>query len=526
MAAKQRPRKSFTDLRIEELESELLRRKRAQLAESLQIHQIDFTDKSFAAQTSFIESKARAKVAFCTRRAGKSEGAAIYCIQEGERHPNSTILYLAKTRKSAKSILWRLLQKWLVKLNIGYVLNRTDLCITLDNGSIIQLAGVDATVEERSKFLGLPNLRLVLIDECQAHRTDLYQLVVSTLMPGLIDVGGTICLLGTPGNYAHGLYYRLTEPGKREDTDPVFEIHTWTAYDNPYMASKWAAEIEEIKRTTPARLETPEFISDYLGRWSVDEGRRVYKFKDSRNTFSELPTVNKWTVIMGIDLGYEDDTAFSVLLYSKESPVTYCIYAFKQKKMIITDVVTKLRKLIARFHPEVLVCDMASKQAVMEMVVRHGIPLIAADKTGKTDFIELMNHDLISGTFKVAKQEMQLVVNGEKMNAEGTELLINEWGTLIWADPVPGSVVRKEHPGCSNHLADSTYYAWRYTHSHMGVKPAPKVEAGSPEWVAQQHDAMRKQLEKQREEQKQKLEVDNWGWSPPAGSDWSGTGIL
>ncbi len=512
----------FTDIKAAEIERELLRRELIKR----KVVDLDFVGKHcFAAQRAFVQSPTRAKVAFCTRRAGKSEGAALYLIQEARNWPGSTCLYLAKTRKSAKSILWRLLIKWLERLNIPHELNRTELTVTLENDAIIMLSGVDTTMEERSKFLGLPQLRLAIIDECQAHRVDLYPLVVSTLQPGLIDVGGTLCLLGTPGNFATGLYYRLTE-NKREETDPIFEVHKWTAYDNPYMSEQWTKEIEDIKLRTPARLETPEFLQDYLGRWSVDDGRRVYKFKDGRNTFTELPKVNRWSVILGVDLGYEDDTAFSVLLYSKDDTASYVIYCYKEKHMLITDVVTKLRKLIAKFAPDVMVCDMASKQAVMEMVVRHGIPLIAADKTGKSDFIELMNHDLIIGTIRLAAKDMDLEVNGMRMLAEGTDALINEWGTLIWADPTPGQVARKEHPGCSNHLADATYYAWRYTHSHLGAKPIPEIRPGSPEWFAREQVLMLENLTKRRDDAERVKEAEDWGWAPPPGDDWSSTELL
>ncbi len=494
------------DIRTEDLRAELWRREH----ETEEV--TDYCDPYFFAQTNFIKSKCRAKVCFCTRRAGKSEGFAVYLVSEAKNHPGSTCLYLAKTRRSAKAILWRILIKWLDKTGTQYELNRTDLTATLCNGSVICLAGVDATMEERSKFLGLPQLRLVCIDECQAHRVDLYPLVVSTIMPGLIDVGGTVCLGGTPGTFATGLYYRLTED-KREPTDPIFEVHKWTAYENPYMAQQWAAEIEDIRTRTPARLETPEFIQDYLGRWSVDDNKRVYKFKDSRNAFLELPKdVQKWTCVLSIDLGYEDDTAFVVTLFSEQATANYIIHAFKQKHMDITDVVTKIRKLSARFNPDIFVVDGSQKQAVQEMVRRHGIPLIATDKVGKSDYIELMNADFIQGTIKVLVAEC--------------EPLVNEWGTLIWADAAPGMVVRKEHPGCSNHLADAAYYGWRYTHSYLGVKPVPEVVYGSKEWLAQEQQVVLAHLEKKRDAAQQQREIDDWGVQMPAGPDWSGTGIL
>lgn len=57
----------------------------------------------------------------------------------------------------------------------------------------------------------------------------------------------------------------------------------------------------------------------------------------------------------------------------------------------VTEVAQKIRTYQARYELDIIVIDNANKQAVQELQRRHDLPLRAADKTGKNDFIEIMN---------------------------------------------------------------------------------------------------------------------------------------
>ena len=48
-----------------------------------------------------------------------------------------------------------------------------------------------------------------------------------------------------------------------------------------------------------------------------------------------------------------------------------------------------------------IVIDNANKQAVAELEKRHDLPLTAADKVGKSDFMEIMNGEFIQGRIKL-----------------------------------------------------------------------------------------------------------------------------
>ncbi len=472
---------------------------------------VDYSDGAdFPKQTAFIRDPARFKLALCTRRAGKTEAAAIDLLEVSQNQPGSVGIFFGRTRMSAKNVIWRILRRRIERHGLVCTINKTELSIEFPNGSLIFLAGVDATTDERDKYLGMP-LSRVYIDECASHRQDLTELVTGVLMPALVDYDGTLVLLGTPGNFTKGLFFRLSF-GKPLPEDPLCSVHKWTAYENPSLlkvhgkmrrvCDLWAAEIEKIKRETPMRLLTPLYKQHYEGLWVIDDAKRVYFFDDTLNTYDKVPKDLEWVFILGVDMGYEDDSAFHVWAFSKKDPTLYGIYSFKKKKMDITAVANHIKeKILPKWPIDVIVVDGSAKQAVQEIVNRHGLEMIASDKRDKDKFIALMDAELRQGLIKVQKDVCMP--------------LIDEWCGLIWADPKPGSVVRKEHPGCDNHLADASYYGWRYTYAYMGRVPAEAVVPGSPKWMALQANALLESAKKQHAKEQVMKAAEDWGYKPP-----------
>jgi hypothetical protein len=71
--------------------------------------------------------------------------------------------------------------------------------------------------------------------------------------------------------------------------------------------------------------------------------------------------------------------------------------AEKHPRLDVTSVAERIRGFQARYELDSIVIDGANKQAVEEMRRRHDLPLRAADKTGKSDFIEIVNGEFIHG---------------------------------------------------------------------------------------------------------------------------------
>lgn len=416
-------------------------------------------------QVEFIKDPAKLKAILATRRASKSYTAGLYLFKEALENPGTTCLYLALTRDSAKKIMVKDVLATINRIySIGAELNKSELSFTLPNGSVIYLTGADADDEEKEKLLG-QKYKLVVIDEAASFKTDQRDLVYKVLKPAMADLQGTIVMIGTPGNNIRSLFFDVTT-GKESG----WSVYKWKALENKYVAKQIQEEIDELIKANPLIVETALFKQMYLGEWTIETDKLVYKFNSERNLTKSLPiTKGEWRYVLGVDLGYEDASAFTVCAYNEYDPNTYIVDTFKKSHMDLTAVANKIKELSTSYPIHKFVVDNAAKQAVEEIKNRFQIPLEPAEKVGKVDFIELMNSELIAGKVKLIEDR--------------TEALSDEWLTLVWDER---SATKKENAACPNHLSDSTLYAWRFCYSYMATKfrekPAPQSEEAIEEF--------------------------------------------
>ncbi len=446
----------------------------------------DILDAKFPKQCDFITDESKLKALWCTRRAAKSYTAGLYMAKTAQEFEGCNVLYLGLTRASAQGIIWKDILKTINrKKGLRFKFNETLLTATAQNGSIIYVAGADADEDEMFKLLGR-KWKLVIIDEAQSFSVNMRNLVYGVLGPAMIDQEGTTCLMGTSGNVTQGLFFDVTQ--KKEKGWKLFE---WTAYDNPYVAKQWAAEIEKIEETRPEFMLTALYKQWYLNKWVIDENAKVYKFDEQKNTSLSLPLdVEGWHYILGLDLAHSpDSTAFVVGCYHESSPRLYLRYAVKHLGMDFTAIAGFIKKLDKQYHFEVKVCDGANKQGVAELNNRHSLNLIASDKTEKADHIRLMNDDFIQGIIVLLSE---------------CEPLKEEYRMLVWDTDAAGVIKepRKENPNIHNDLADAAYYLWRYSYQYLYREALPFADKSKQEVWETAH------LEKLQEQAKQKANPD------------------
>lgn len=459
-------------------------------------------EHAFPQQVNFIKSKSKRKALFCTRRSAKSFTAGLYLVYEAMSNPGCNCLFFGLTRASAKAIIWKdILRIIEAQYNLGARFNETDLTMTFPNGSVIYVTGIDADESEMNKLLGR-KFRLACGDEASMYTIDLRNLVYGILGPAMVDPNddgesGTICLMGTASNFPRGLFYDVTT--KKEGG---WELHEWTAYDNPYVAKLWAEAIEDIKRDRPEYMETPQFKQWFLNKWVVDEEKLVYRFAMDRNLSSNIPIlpVDGWSIVLGVDTGWEDDSAFVLTAYHVNHPLLYVVRSFHKKKMTFEDVVLKIEEFMKDkdWAPQRVIIDGANKQGVESMKHRSAIPFEYADKQDKATFIELCNSDLIQGKTKI-------------IDSPDNRPLWEEMSSLVWVtDGDKIKYPKKEHPSLSNHLCDAFLYAWRCGWHYASIPAKKRVIVGSKDWYLQQSEEI---WERERE----KLEQSDNGW-PSEGS--------
>ncbi len=404
-------------------------------------------DDNFPQQAAFIRDESKRKALQCSRRAGKSFGIGRAQIHECMLVPGSPQLYIGLVRESARNIMWDPIYKRLnAELQLDGVTNETRLDITFPSlrGSKITIVGADASPKDMEKYLG-GAYRSVVVDEAGSFRQDLRKLVYENMEPALADYDGWFGLAGTPTEITKGLFFDVVN-GKEKGG---WSIHKWNTLDNPYMREYWAKRLDMLIKNNPRIMETPAFKRMYLNEWHIDKDSLCYRYDSERNDIAALPNPDEMRNIIGVDLGFNDPTAFVVLSYSDHDPCCYIRHASKKAGMIISDVAARLNQLISKYDPLAIVIDNASKQAVEELKQKFGIPLIAAEKHGKAEFIEIMNSDFILGNIKVLPD---------------AEILKTEYGALIWdKNKFPR---KQEHPSCDNHCADAALYPYRYCYQY------------------------------------------------------------
>jgi hypothetical protein len=412
-------------------------------------------DHNFAAQKAFIEDDSLRKSIFCTRRAGKSNTFGRAQIKECFAYPGSSQIYFGLTKDSAKLTMWDNIIKAINRdLDLGGEPNETDLIFRFGDSQYI-LAGADSRPAEIEKKLG-GKFRSAVIDEAGSFRQDLRKIAYEMMEPALADLEGWLGLGGTPTEITSGLFFDVST-----GIEPGWSRHEWDTLDNPYMRVQWQKKIDWLIKNNPRIVETPAFQRMYQKIWVIDKDSKCYKYQIGRNDIDFCPEEDPLTHVLGIDLGFNDDSAFTVAAFSEFDRCVYFRESYSKSGMIISDVAERIQYYIDKYSPMACVIDNASKQSVEELKQRFNLPLIAAEKQGKAEFIEIMNSEFIQGNIKLVMPDC--------------EDLATEYGALIWDQKAKPK--RIEHPSCKNHKADASLYAWRYCLSYLSTeKPRPKTE--------------------------------------------------
>ena len=430
---------------------------------------VDPLSLAFDKQLSFINDPARLKSLFCTRRASKTYTGGLYLINSALKNHACTCLYIGLSRASAEAILVKdvfmdIFTKLSFKEGVDYEFNRTKLLFRFNNGSIIYLLGLDANEKQKKKLLG-QKYHLVILDEAAAFQIDLKETIYQTLKPATTDSLGTICMLSTPSNKVSGLFYDVST-GK----EPGWSLHSWSALDNPHIKDNWIKEIEELKLNNPLVGDTTWFQQMMLGKWVVDLDALVYHMPP-HSCIKDIP-LNKPRYVLGIDLGFNDATAFVVGAYTHTSRVLHIVHSYSKSKMDVTDVANYVKQLQKTYEFDQMITDPASKQVIEELNNRHGLALSPANKTSKNEYIQILNDDFTQGYITISPTCIQL---------------IKELQELIWD---PNSIERKELASCANHCSDAMLYLHRHCYQYLSTIPVVKPKPGSPEYYQAEVDKM------------------------------------
>jgi len=161
--------------------------------------------------------------------------------------------------------------------------------------------------------------------------------------------------------------------------------------------------------------------------------------------------------VLGIDLGFNDPTAFVVIAYSLDLRQAFVVESYKESGLIPSAVAAHVESLLEAYPFTRIVADTGGfgKGYAEEMKKRFSLPIVAAQKSNKHGYIELINGDLRTGSLMISEQ-----ANGE---------LLEEMHLLQWdLDRMERGQMVMDRRRFQNHLCDALLYAWRECGHHIG----------------------------------------------------------
>lgn len=454
----------------------------------------------FPAQYDFATDPARRKVALCPRQCGKSTVVVHESLFMALSRPGARVLIVARVRRQAKGTYWGDLKQLCRDFEVKAQFRVNELECELANGSVIILSGAD-TAEEIDKHRG-QRYDLICVDECKSYSPELLaEMIREVLEPAILAKRGTLILIGTPGAIPSGLFWELTDDAHlRRDVRPwkrraewkgryYWSLHSWHTQD--MAAASIAPHIWEdalaAKEAQGIPDDDPTWIREYLGRWAADPDALVFAYArltDHRCDFTPLeceahenpdmgcvtcrhglPVDHEWRFLLGVDLGYHDDTAYVIGAWSDTYPALVFVHAEKHTHQDIEDIATKCRELEAWCGGfDIRIADKGGlgTTVVNSLGSVYGIAFEAAKKSEKHDHIKLLNSDMTAGRIQVPLESV----------------LVEEWRTAQWDGPERKQV----DPNCDDHASDAALYLWRHCHHHWSRAKDTAPVLGTTEW--------------------------------------------
>lgn len=430
-------------------------------------------DYLFAEQLAFVRDPSPFKTAVTTRRAGKSTSCVADLISTALETADCVCLYITLSRKNAKRLVWPEFKKINKRFKLEGEPNETDLSMTFPNGSVIYLLGTKdrGAIED---LRGLP-IKKAYLDESQSFPAYIKELIDDVIGPALMDHDGSLCLIGTPGPIPSGYFFDLTK-------NPNWSHHFWSFFDNPFIAIKSKKTHQqmldrELKRRG-VDVNDPSIQREWFGKWVVDKNCLVYQYDDALNNYTTLPELPKgstWNYILGIDLGFDDADALALLAYSAHVPETYLVEEIITPNQDITSLVAQIDDLRKRYDISKIVIDTGGlgKKITEEITRRYKIPMVAAEKQRKFEYIDLMNADLRTGKLKIKSlSRFSQDANKVEWDAEKTT-------------PDKKVISKRFH----SDICEAVLYAWRESYGFVFEKETgPKP--GTSEWFKMEEDKM------------------------------------
>lgn len=477
----------------------LAKRKREQEAPKFQLQSYLFKE-----QLDFVQDSARAATACCSVRSGKTVSCAADLIHTALSMPGTTGLYITLSRPSAKRIVWPELKSINKEYSLKGKFNHTELSIVFPNGSLIYCTGAN-TDAEMEKLRGLSNVAVAYLDESQAFRPHIKELVEDVIIKRLYDTNGRLRIIGTPGPVLSGWFYDTCH-------STSYAHHSWTMHNNPWLFKKSGKTpqelIEQDCATRGCAITDPSIQRECFGRWVYDPNSLLLQYSKERNDYIALPP-GKYTYILGVDLGIKDCDSLSLIAFNDSSPTTYLVEEILTPNQTTDELSMQIKSLMNKYPVSDMEVDAGGLglKIVEDLKTRYGLPLNAAEKLGKMSNYRHLNNALRNGTFK-ARASSQF--------AKDCDILEKDR-----AKSTSEKVVVKGH----SDAVDSVLYAFKKSPAYSWEAPKKSLIPGTEEylkWQEEQHwQSAMDQVQRQKDLKESNEKYGSWSKDKKGFHNWN-----
>ena len=268
------------------------------------------------------------------RQAGKSFTAQNLLLKWVLEDNGSIGMWVSPIYSQAKKVFQELTNT-IANTGLTKSINKSELTITFINGSVIYFRS-----GEREDSLRGYTLDYLIVDEAAYIKNEVWSTV---LRPTVLVRGKKVLFISTPKG--KNWFYEIAMRGYSDDYSTYKTFHA-TSFDTPFITPE---ELEEAKLSLPESIYRQEILAEF-----IDDGGEVF----AGLTLTAVMTAytnkdDKERYYAGLDFGRQNDYTVLVVLNSKGEMVDFYRERQKSWDIIISELLTMLRKWKPVLYAEV-----------------------------------------------------------------------------------------------------------------------------------------------------------------------------
>ncbi len=283
---------------------------------------------------------------------GKSYGAVQKIILKALFNKRK-VLVIRKVGNTLRHSIYAVFKSILNKTGIGYKENKTDMTLSLFNGSVFLFKGLD----DSEKIKSIADITDVVIEEASELTEDDFTQLDIRLRP-LNEKYPQIFLMFNPVSKVNWVYTHWFL-----NTVEKAKIIQTSYKDNKFLNDDYRQMLEDLKNTNPA----------YYKIYCLGEFATLDKlvFPIIHKQLINSGQIKSLPVFVGMDFGYINDPSAIVWgRYDKTNKIIYIMGEYFKKGMLNDEIAEKLKVL--GLGKEVIVADSAEQKSITE-IRRSGI---------------------------------------------------------------------------------------------------------------------------------------------------------